>query len=953
MNFLSKSSDEEPAQPKCFKKKARLASRDWLLRTDKQLQSILGRGLSFWCRSELPEDADGHVHEQAGPNEALGIHADRGPDGSCAAYYLVNELKASVVLFWDFNHDAHNDLVNAMRSTADIYDRMVLNGVAYNVHWGPWSSMAWFRACAEAAGNFAKLATLDDPLYQAMLPQLLHSSGAEEMHYDPEFIQNLFDTNFQQEIFTKMGPKLQFSRYHSIIDVSEWWLPRWGGRLSVLIFMGLAMGWLKKSSGHLAPILSRSQVRKDSEKQRSSSSTKGSAAPTNILREKCHNQLHAATIIMLDPQQRSTAQLVVSMSQMVRKWVGQKNSRVRTAANAAQFYEQMAGGEWLDALSKTLMLFEDRSVLNDLGFTITPTAAVLSSAADDPIVLSEVEHAKLVAQYAFELLRRRFTRGVAHTWGFPLAFAAFLGNDDSQRDRVLALMKETDEAWDKAVTMTDPLIKKVVRRSSMNHAVVKTMFDYARGNGFSSVSADMMALCRNMFCTAFGQTKVCEDALKPCRAAEEHEQSSKTMRAERVYWQPVKHKILSELHHFSEVAPTDILPAPSDPSRLPRSQYTSSRSGASTKALEAVAGQGAPSWPTFSAMSASAMECDLALVRHLNMHKKWSYAGLSWYSVLLNSGILVRNRKLHRTNQWFLSLGHSIGLAAYAWPVRRIELSKNVFCFKPLAKPPMDGEVFLVVTDPAEWEAYPGSISPPVQNMLRKTTGKKQDLDVVELSIIGEGPPKPLLQVCAQNCFFDLPQICIKELCKTLGANDYGDSLLTMLKSLIKHCAPKTTEVEMLDILSQRLKGRTQNLGEFFEDEALLEVFDISDHSVLTEYIKDGAKVADSAKIYQEGVHEYRKTVRGLGLKKGRKYPPAFPSAITLSAAMEVIPHGAKLAKDTNENRWRGCLSPFGTISRSWLLHGEGEALKLVARQLWMWHERASGERCPIQGIFE
>lgn len=55
MDFLSLAKQAGEPQPKSFRKKERLASRDWLLRTDKQLTATLDKGLAFWCR-ELPGD---------------------------------------------------------------------------------------------------------------------------------------------------------------------------------------------------------------------------------------------------------------------------------------------------------------------------------------------------------------------------------------------------------------------------------------------------------------------------------------------------------------------------------------------------------------------------------------------------------------------------------------------------------------------------------------------------------------------------------------------------------------------------------------------------------------------------------------------------------------------------------------------------------------------------------
>eukprot|EP00974_Lingulodinium_polyedra_P109182 10564421-Lingulodinium_polyedra.AAC.1 len=88
-------------------------------------------------------------------------------------------------------------------------------------------------------------------------------------------------------------------------------------------------------------------------------------------------------------------------------------------------------------------------------------------------------------------------------------------------------MRDTWAAFEVAKQSTNALVAKVVKRSCMQHSLVKTMFEHARQVSFEHVSADMMDLARNMFRLSFGQTKVCEDALHPCRQAEEHQQRSK------------------------------------------------------------------------------------------------------------------------------------------------------------------------------------------------------------------------------------------------------------------------------------------------------------------------------------------------------------------------------------------------------------------------------------------
>ena len=92
------------------------------------------------------------------------------------------------------------------------------------------------------------------------------------------------------------------------------------------------------------------------------------------------------------------------------------------------------------------------------------------------------------------------------------------------------------------------------------------------------------------------------------------------------------------------------------------------------------------------------------------------------------------------------------------------------------------GYGFFWMTMPHEARKHAGKTLPPL----------------VELAIIADGPAKTLLQVCAQICFFDLSQICIKELCKTLGVNDFGDSLLKNVRVLGAPLRPE--EVRCRDV---------------------------------------------------------------------------------------------------------------------------------------------------------
>ena len=995
LDFLSGHPEPDKiGAPKQQSKKVRIPSFDWLARTDHQLLATLNKGLAFWRRGELKEDAEEVQHQCCSENDVLGISCDRGLDGSCALHFLLYQLRCNIVVFWDFNHDGHNDCINAMKETGDIFQRMLLNGIPFNVHFGPFQSQAWYAQCLEAAQRYLQLAVSEaDPLFQHFLPQPMKDNGLEHEVGDPDLAQTIFKTAFQSELLTGMGPKLQFSRWHSITDVCNWWLDRrWTPRLIQLTFLGLSMGWLKKNNeGQLNPVVAKT-VKKASAAAgegaapaASSSSVAGrrktckadpadpsaptarSTAGTNLLRAQCSNQLHAACCVMMDPTQKHRAQLVAIVSEPVRHDIGKSNSQVRTAWEARRHYANLADGSWMTLLRLSMMLLEDESALAAMGFSVDPSPAVLGLSWDDPLVLGEDEEASITATYAMNLVRRRAIRGLSHSHGFPMAFAIFL-SEECEPDavsRVLHLMKDTHEAYTAATTKTKPLVKRVVKRCCMNQAIVATMFGHAEKCGFSSVSADMMDLARNIFRHAFGQTKVNEDALHPCRHAEEHEQSSKQMWPERVYWQPIKAGILSSLHKYAEVDPDSIILAPSDPTKLPRTMYAASLQTCSTKSLYDIVGFGPPSWTTYNSSSSANLESDLAMLRHVHQQQAWDKAGFVWYSVLLARGMIVRSTVLHDEDEWFISLGFAVGFSAYGWPAQKVKVSEGLTIFRPSIDPGPLGVKFLVVTDPRDWVAYPGNFKAPLSGML--SAQGNQCPWPPGIRVHAHGSPRPLLAVCAENCFFNLPQLCIRELCRNEGVQVASENFMDMLQALIKHLRPEVDEPEMHEILSKRLVTRVEGLGEFFEEGALAECFDESDFAMVTEYLEDDKAKQTTAKEYQNKLHEYYRTAavarahgksrsgdssaEGSSYKKPRKYPPAFPTKISMKAAADIAPPRAHITKDRNENRWRVALKPFGTISRSWQLHGEENALKMVARQLWLWHQSATGEACPVAGI--
>eukprot|EP00974_Lingulodinium_polyedra_P084387 8170403-Lingulodinium_polyedra.AAC.1 len=76
---------------------------------------------------------------------------------------------------------------------------------------GPFESYGWWGQVQEAAQEFQKAATSQDPLWQAYLPAVLRDMGQEDKLLDAAFCQELWDHLSDSAVFTMHSPKVGFT----------------------------------------------------------------------------------------------------------------------------------------------------------------------------------------------------------------------------------------------------------------------------------------------------------------------------------------------------------------------------------------------------------------------------------------------------------------------------------------------------------------------------------------------------------------------------------------------------------------------------------------------------------------------------------------------------------------------------------------------------------------------
>eukprot|EP00969_Alexandrium_andersonii_P145153 6418640-Alexandrium_andersonii.AAC.1 len=110
-----------------------------------------------------------------------------------------------------------------------------------------------------------------------------------------------------------------------------------------------------------------------------------------------------------------------------------------------------------------------------------------------------------------------------------------------------------------------------------------------------------------------------------------------------------------------------------------------------------------------------------------------------------------------------------------------------------------------------------------------------------------DGPFKPVLQVCAENAFWQLPRLSLVDLCRFLDV-EVGDGWKTY--DLVYHLCKfilKKSDGEVVDVCHQRLVEMNDDADfaqELLQIDAAVECLDMHDHTVVYQQ-QHSARVAE------------------------------------------------------------------------------------------------------------
>ena len=180
-------------------------------------------------------------------------------------------------------------------------------------------------------------------------------------------------------------------------------------------------------------------------------------------------------------------------------------------------------------------------------------------------------------------------------------------------------------------------------------------------------------------------------------------------------------------------------------------------------------------------------------------------------------------------------------------------------------------------------------------------------------------------------------------------------------------CLPKLAQLQLLEILQQRVLKQHANIVDFLATDEAKELFK-DDEAEMTGFIGDVKKKNDILEPFIQSlaelgkkVHVPKKSVAGKPsssaaasskASKSSSSAGSGPWKLDESSARAKCPLTAKFFKDLSNMRWL-IVSCGATRSRSFQLYGEELSLKLCLKCAWKRHQAMTGEKCLVEGIMD
>jgi hypothetical protein len=322
--------------------------------------------------------------------------------------------------------------------------------------------------------------------------------------------------------------------------------------------LGVAQGWVyRKATQLVLSKLGKAAEQKLSQSAAGSSKDKVPLAQGSqslgALRKACQNTLHLKLFILSDPGLHLVAKLMPTPTEPLRLEHCLQAQAARSPQECCRFYSQLAQGSMLKPLSQTAGLLQDLGALGGIGFL----AGAAGSSFDDASRLedqraAQQELAERAGGYTIAMLCKRYATSIQFHSCLPSIFATVARGDGSLVARTLAFAHAAFAAFQAAKAHPDCSVHRwraALKRSDFHMPVARSLISICVRSGWTP-TFELKYYC-SMLWSAFGQTKLVEDAFQRERAAEKKTENG-LLSAGAVWHTPIAAKVLSQVHQVKE-----------------------------------------------------------------------------------------------------------------------------------------------------------------------------------------------------------------------------------------------------------------------------------------------------------------------------------------------------------------------------------------------------------------
>jgi hypothetical protein len=240
--------------------------------------------------------------------------------------------------------------------------------------------------------------------------------------------------------------------------------------------------------------------------------------------------------------------------------------------------------------------------------------------------------------------------------------------------------------------------------------------------------------------------------------------------------------------------------------RLPEAAFKQDFSNPPKKIKAIVGKSSKPPWFSAGPTTTHLADADLHVTPEVHSTGKWeSPAALYFPTLAAGRDIALRHRG---SGQWFFGLPISCPIAGLGWPADVAMEGSRVAHLRPCLE---SRPQWLVISGPDAWEAPTYCWQSPLQQKLaRSKTGQPCSNELGICAFQQRACPLkdwPAFQQCPQ-AFWDIPKAALVWVGRYYGLEvSNSSSLMELLKALVLHTLPKTTDARLAGILSLRLRS--------------------------------------------------------------------------------------------------------------------------------------------------